>query len=110
VISLARRAAEDKTALSTLMRVSNRSVITASSVIALEGYQGHGIFTWAVLDALDNADYNNDGIIGTNEIALHVEKRVPEISERAFKYRMVPMQDIVGQPFPVALPLKLKNR
>lgn len=110
VISLAGRAAEVKASLSTMIRNSNRSVIVASSntSIALEGYKKHGIFTWVVLEALDQADYDNNGIIDIDEIAMHVRTHVPKISqsESKSKYRMVPMQDIVGQPFPVALPLK----
>jgi WD40 repeat protein len=105
-VQLASRAAEDKSALSTLVRVSNRAVIVASSgaTIALEGHEGHGIFTWVVLDALDKADYDGNGMVDVSDIAMHVRRWVPEISERRFNYRMVPMQDTPGNPFPVARP------
>ena len=33
----------------------------AADQLALEGYQGHGIFTYALLDALDKGDTNTNG-------------------------------------------------
>ena len=40
---------------------------------ALEGYQGHGVFTYALLDALVNGDTNNDGKIELSELTALVE-------------------------------------
>jgi len=33
----------------------------AEGTPAYEGYEGHGLFTWAVLDALKNGDRNGNG-------------------------------------------------
>jgi hypothetical protein len=57
-----------------------------------------------VLDALYKADYDGNGMVDVSDIAMHVRRWVPEISERRFNYRMVPMQDTPGNPFPVARP------
>lgn len=106
LVQLASRAGEDKTALAKLIRVSQRNVIVATSAdrIALEGHEGHGVFTWAVLDALLNADYDKNGQVDVSDIAMHVRRWVPEITERKFGHRQTPMQDTPGQPFAVAQP------
>jgi WD40 repeat protein len=107
VIQLAARGAEDKNAVSKMIRLSKRAVIAATSAgnVALEGYGDHGVFTWAVLDALKNADYDQNGLVDVTDIAMHVKKLVPKITEQKFGYRQVPMQDTPGEPFAVAKPL-----
>lgn len=107
VVQLASRAGEEKNAFASLIRLSNRAVIVASSSdkMALEGYKDHGVFSWVVLDALDNADYDNNGQVDVTDIATHVRRLVPEITEKTFKYRQVPMQDTPGDPFAVAQPV-----
>lgn len=107
VVQLASRAGEEKGAFASLIRLSNRAVIVASSSdkMALEGYKDHGVFSWVVLDALDNADYDNNGQVDVTDIATHVRRLVPEITEKTFKYRQVPMQDTPGDPFAVAQPV-----
>ena len=47
---------------------------------ALEGYKGHGVFTWALLDALRNGDRNGNGTIELIELVGHVQATVPRIS------------------------------
>ncbi|WP_310462906.1 caspase family protein [Sphaerotilus sp.] len=108
VVQLASRAGEEKGAFASLIRLSNRAVIVASSSdkMALEGYKDHGVFSWVVLDALDNADYDNNGQVDVTDIATHVRRLVPEITEKTFKYRQVPMQDTPGDPFAVAQPVR----
>lgn len=107
VVQLAARAGEEKGAFSKLIRLSNRAVIVASSnnTMALEGHQGHGVFSWVVLDALDHADYDENGSVEVTDIATHVRRLVPAITEEKFRYRQVPMQDTPGEPFAVAVPL-----
>ena len=108
VVELAARGAEDKNAFSRLIRLSQRAVIAATSAgnVALEGHEGHGVFTWVVLDALKNADYDQNDLVDVTDIATHVKKLVPKITAEKFHYRQVPMQDTPGEPFAVAVPLK----
>ena len=47
---------------------------------AFEGYKGHGVFTWALLDALHNGDSNGNGIIELSELVAHVQAIVPKLS------------------------------
>ncbi len=46
---------------------------------AYEGYKGHGVFTYALMEALHKGDTNGNGKIEVSELAAHVEKRVPEL-------------------------------
>ena len=110
-MQLAARTGDDKNALAKLIRVSQRNVIVATSAdrIALEGHEGHGVFSWAVLDALSYADYDDNGRVDVTDIATHVRKHVPAITEQKFKYRQVPMQDTPGEPFAVAVPEQRKE-
>ena len=87
--------------------MSKRAVIVATSAgnIALEGHEGHGVFTWALLDALQTADYDENGRVDVTDIAMHVKKLVPALTEKKFRFRQVPMQDTPGEPFAVAMPL-----
>ena len=42
--------------------------------------EGHGYFTWAVLDALRHGDTNGNGLIELSELAAHVQSVVPKIA------------------------------
>jgi uncharacterized caspase-like protein len=104
---LAAGAAGEEGAVTTLSRLSQRSVIVASSSnnVALEGYKGHGVFSWVVLDALDRADYDDNGSVDVSDIATHARKWVPAITEEVFKFRQKPTQNTPGEPFALAVPL-----
>jgi uncharacterized caspase-like protein len=110
-LQLAAGVAVEDGAVSTLSRLSQRSVIVASSSnnVALEGYKGHGVFSWVVLDALDRADYDDNGTVDVGDIATHARKMVPAITEEVFKFRQKPTQNTPGDPFALAIPL-LKGR
>ena len=49
-----------------LTRATGRTFLTATTddAPALEGYRGHGLFTYSLLDALDKADTNNNQLAG----------------------------------------------
>ena len=40
----------------------------------------HGVFTWAVLDALRNGDTNGNGLIELSELVRHVQSVVPKVA------------------------------
>jgi uncharacterized caspase-like protein len=81
-----------------------RTVLTATTddKPAAEGVGGHGVFTYALLAALGEAQSDKDGLIGVAELASFVDRRVPELSYDAFKIRQVPQMKIVGSNFPLA--------
>jgi uncharacterized caspase-like protein len=85
--TLERGAANDR-----LAQATGRSIITASSgsTDAFEGYHGHGLFTYNLLDALDKGDGDNSGTIEVTELAAFVYSQVTTISEKVFKKRQEP--------------------
>ncbi len=69
-------------AIGRLHEATGRPVLTAAATgrAAIEGYKGHGVFTYALIDALKNADSSGDGLIDLKELAAHVQTMVPRIS------------------------------
>jgi hypothetical protein len=67
-----------------LHEATGRPILTAAAVgqFAYEGLIGktgqrHGVFTWAVLDALRKGDTNGNGTIELSELVAHVQSAVP---------------------------------
>ena len=67
--------------LGRLHEATGRPVLTAAwpDKDAYEDYKGHGVFTYALMEALHQGDTNNNGKIDVTELAAHIEKRVPEL-------------------------------
>ena len=88
-------------AVARLTRAMGRTILSASTddAPALEGYQGHGVMTWAMLDAFANADANGNATIEVTELASFLDVKVPEISAAAFGFRQVPQMSIRGSDF-----------
>jgi uncharacterized caspase-like protein len=100
----------EKTAIDRLSRATGRATIVAATDTqpAMEGYEGHGIFTYAVIQALWQADIvsgNRDGITGLFELSAYVQARVPEITLRTFAYEQIPQVHMQGMDFPVGVVL-----
>ena len=100
----ARRGMEEMTAIDRLTHAMGRSILTATTddKPAAEGIGGHGVFTYALLAGLNEAQLDPDGLIDVFDLASYVDRRVPEISYDAFKMRQVPQTRIVGSNFPIA--------
>jgi WD40 repeat protein/uncharacterized caspase-like protein len=94
---------EKGAANSRLSQATGRSILTASggSQEALEGYHGHGLFTYEILDAINQADGDRNGTVELNELAAYVYAQVSELSEIVFKQRQVPEMKITTN-FPLA--------
>lgn len=91
-------------AVERLTRAMGRTILSASTddAPALEGYQGHGVMTFAMLDALGQADSNGNATIEVTELANWLDVKVPEISAAAFGMRQVPQMSIKGSDFALA--------
>jgi uncharacterized caspase-like protein len=106
--SLARlRGMSEKTAINKLTRATGRATIVASmdNQPAMEGYQGHGVFTYVLLQALQHADLlygNRDGFTGIFELAAYVDHHVPTITQQMFRFEQFPQVHLVGSDFPLA--------
>lgn len=98
------RGTEALTAISRLNRAIGRTTLTASTdtAPALEGFRGHGLFTYTLLDAISEADNDNDRLVDVTEIASYIDRRLPEYSEAAFGYTQVPQMKVLGNNFPLA--------
>jgi hypothetical protein len=66
-------------AVGRLHEATGRPVITAASPGKSAYDKGHGVFTYALIEALHKGDVNNNGKIEVSELAAHVERRVPEL-------------------------------
>ena len=62
---------------------------------------GHGLFTWALLDAFHYAETSEPGIIRLNEIVAHVQKRVPEFAAKIAKPGQSARFGSRGEDFPL---------
>lgn len=88
-------------AVERLTRAMGRTILSASTddAPALEGYRGHGVMTWSLLDAMASADTNGNATIEVTELASYLDVKVPEISASAFGFRQVPQMSIKGSDF-----------
>ncbi len=102
------RGMAEKTAIAKLTRATGRATIVASTdeQPAAEGYQGHGVFTYVLLQALRHADGefgNRDGYTGLFELAAYVNDQVPSITMDAFNFEQIPQVHMVGTDFPIGV-------
>jgi WD40 repeat protein len=83
-----------------LTRSMGRTVLSATldNAPALEGYKNHGVFTWAILDAMTHADSNNDQRIEVTELARYLEANVPAITQ-TLGLRQLPQISMTGGDF-----------
>ncbi len=104
VLRVATRGMEEDRAAKVLSRAVGSTVLAAASSLqeAIEGYQGHGLFSYVVSEALTGkADYDRDGFVKTTELALYVDNEVPELAERVFRFKQFPIVSPTGMGFPV---------
>lgn len=97
-----------KTAIYKLVRATGRATIMASSddQAAMEGYRGHGVFTWALIEGIKGAADtlgNKDQATSINEIAEFVVETVPKITMEQWQYEQFPMHNLSGSSFPLGL-------
>ncbi len=102
------RGMAEKTAIGKLTRATGRATIVASTDAqpAAEGYQGHGVFTYVLLQGLRHADAefgNRDGYTGLFELAAYVNDQVPTITMDAFNFEQIPQVHMVGTDFPLGV-------
>ena len=78
--------------LAALARANGRSLLTAatSSERAIEGNDGHGLFTSVLLEGLNVADQSADGKVDLEELAAFVNKRVPTLARQVFGAEQFP--------------------
>lgn len=103
-VAMLTRGMSEDTAIKILSRAVGSTVLSASTSIqeALEGYQGHGLFTYVLVEGLKGkADKVKSGYIRTTELADYVDSEVPELAEKVFNRAQYPTVSISGQSFPI---------
>ncbi|MEN6621632.1 MAG: caspase family protein [Smithella sp.] len=87
------RGLNEATAVKLLQRTIGSAVFSASSDTqqALEGYKGHGLFTYVLMEGLrGKADLKKDGFITIYGLADYVGEQVVNLSEEVFKRQQTP--------------------
>ncbi|MBM4152468.1 MAG: hypothetical protein FJ220_02965 [Kiritimatiellaceae bacterium] len=99
------RGVEEKTAVTRLVKATGRATImaSASNQVALEGYKGHGVFTWALLEGLKGKAAGKDRQITVSGLADYVAEVVPELTYKQFGYEQVPQREMRGMNFPIGV-------
>jgi len=101
--AIASRGMVEKTAINKLARAVGRATIVASSKsqVAMEGYEGHGAFTWTLLDGLKGKAADGKGTITINGLATYIEELLPQITYKKWGYEQVPQKNLTGMNFPI---------
>jgi uncharacterized caspase-like protein len=103
-LGLLSRGLDEVTALKILSRSVGTTVLAASTSTqqALEGYQGHGLFTYVVTEGLmGKGDVDKDGFVSTLGLAHYVDREVPELALSQFNHAQYPTVEVNGQGFPL---------
>ena len=103
-VALLTRGMSNDTAMNILSRAVGSTILSAatSDQEAVEGYKGHGLFTYVVTQGLKGeADTDRDGFVKTLELANYVDSKVPELAMTVFKHRQYPIISPSGQGFPL---------
>jgi uncharacterized caspase-like protein len=101
-----RAAAMDEKAIVQLARSSGVVMIASSGTkqFATEFEQlKHGVFTYALLEALDGKADNGDKKLTVNELKFFMEERVPELTKQYGGQAQYPTGYITGNDFPISI-------
>ena len=104
--AVASRGVAEEKAIAQLARSTGTHWLTASGSeqYATEFDElGHGVFTYALLEALSGKADSGDNRITVNELKAYLESRVPEISEQYKGSPQYPSSFGFGQDFPVSV-------
>jgi len=103
-VAMLTRGMSEETAMKILSKAVGSTILSASTSLqeALEGYQGHGLFTYVLTEGMKGkADTDRDGFIRTLELANYVDSEVPALAEKVFKRAQYPTATPSGQAFPI---------
>ena len=79
-------------------------MIAAASAAAYEGYNGHGLLTWAIRDAFTQRDAPAGEFVELLSLAAHINAQVPTISRKWLGIVQQPYHKIEGN-FPLGIRL-----
>jgi len=91
----------DANVISTAMGITVLSASTSDET-AEEGEEGHGLFTWVLLQGLGGkADIRETGTVNTTDLGGYVESEVPKIARSEFHHEQHPDLEKHGQAFQI---------
>jgi len=94
----------DEAAMRKLSGATGSAILSATTQTqgALEGYKGHGLFSYVVAEGLNGkADTDHDGYVKTTELADYVDNEVPALAKKALGHEQYPTAAPYGESFPV---------
>jgi hypothetical protein len=95
---------ERQTAMDQLQHATGDNLIAAARQAAYEGFRGHGVLTYAILETLTKSkDDGGDDRVDVDALARYVGDRVPDISQSLFGVAQTPIRRLSGQNFPLGL-------
>ncbi len=92
-----------QTAMAQLQNATGRNVLAASREAAFEGYRGHGVMTYAILEAFQPTEGGQEKEVRVTALAEHVGKRVPDISQKNFGIFQHPTRKLEGNDFAIGI-------
>jgi WD40 repeat protein len=98
------RELQENGAMHVLAGAVGSTVLSASTSTeeAMEGQDGHGLFTWVVLQGLaGGADLYHNGSIETIDLANYIAHELPRLAEERFKHSQTPTLNNAGQSFKI---------
>lgn len=101
-----RAAASEEKAIVQLARASGVVMLASSGTQQFASefeVLKHGVFTYALLEALDGAADNGDKKITVNELKIYMDERVPELSDQYGGQAQYPTGFVHGNDFPISL-------
>lgn len=106
------RVEEQAVAYDKLRDAVGKTILAASTDTqpALEGYRGHGVFSYVVMEALEKAQTNAGGLIEVTGLISYIDDKVPDLSFQAFKQRQIPQNKLTGSNFAIAKPTAMSLR
>jgi TPR repeat protein len=104
-VSGERDAMGEQRIIETMTNRSGATVLAASTSeqAALEGVNGHGVFTWHLLEGLrGHAITDQLALISTDALKIYIENEVPITTAKLFNGRkQTPFSATIGQGFPI---------
>ncbi len=93
-----------QTAMAQLQHATGHNLIAAARQAAYEGYKGHGVLTYSLLEALHrSATQKEEQRVKVGHLADHIDERVPQISQSLFGIYQKPTRKLAGNDFPIGL-------
>jgi Caspase domain len=87
---------ERETVIAQLEHATGRNTIAAAAQgkAAYEGYQDHGVLTYAILEALNRDEKAKEDVVDLYTVGGYISRRVPEISLQQFNMYQQPKADL----------------